>query len=80
MTGPDRPPGAHSAAEDAEREAPGLSALEEQALESAQREAPFPAQREMLPAAQRDAPDALAGERVVSPLADADERETEWAR
>ena len=38
MTGPDRPPGAHSAAEDAEREAPGLSALEEQALESAQRE------------------------------------------
>jgi Holliday junction DNA helicase RuvB len=58
MTGPDRPPGAHSAAEDAEREAPGLSALEEQALESA----------------QRDAPDALAGERVVSPLADADER------
>jgi len=32
MTGPDRPPGAHSAAEDAEREAPGLSALEEQAL------------------------------------------------
>jgi hypothetical protein len=37
MTGPDRPPGAHSAAEDAEREAPGLSALEEQALESAQR-------------------------------------------
>jgi Holliday junction DNA helicase RuvB len=58
MTGPDRPPGAHSAAEDAEREAPGLSALEEQALESA----------------QRDAPDGLAGERVVSPLADADER------
>ena len=66
MTGPDRPPGAHSAAEDAEREAPGLSALEEQALESAQ--------REILPAAQRDPPDALAGERVVSPLADADER------
>ena len=71
MTGPDRPPGAHSAAEDAEREAPGLSGLEEQALESAQREAPF--------AAQRDAPDALAGERVVSPLADADERVIEGA-
>src|ERR1700727_3212679 len=58
MTGPDRARGAHSAAEDAEREAPGLSALEEQAVESA----------------QRDSPDALAGQRVVSPLADADER------
>ncbi len=75
MTGPDRPPGAHSAAEDAERDAPGLSALEEQALESAQREALSAAQQEGL----ASAPDALAGERVVSPLADADERAIEGA-
>ena len=67
MTGPG--PGragaasAHSAAEDAEREAPGLSALEEQALSAAQREG--------LTEAERD--------RLVSPLADADERVIEGA-
>ena len=69
MTGPGPRPGrgghsAHSAAEDAERDAPGLSALEEQALSAA-------AQREGLTAAERD--------RLVSPLADADERVIEGA-
>jgi holliday junction DNA helicase RuvB len=68
MTGPGPQPGrgghsAHSAAEDAERDAPGLSALEEQALSAAQREA--------LTEAERD--------RLVSPLADADERVIEGA-
>jgi Holliday junction DNA helicase RuvB len=73
MTSPGPPPGrgAHSAAEDAEREAPGLSALEEQALSSAQREAPASAERDELSAAERD--------RLVSPLADADERVIEGA-
>ena len=68
MTGPGPRPGraghsAHSAAEDAERDAPGLSALEEQALSAAQREG--------LTEAERD--------RLVSPLADADERVIEGA-
>src|ERR1700729_1857135 len=80
MTGPDRPPGAHSAAEDAEREAPGLSALEEQALESAQRETLSAADRDRLVSPLADADErgnrvgAVEQERVVSPLADADER------
>ncbi len=69
MTGPGPGPGrggpsAHSAAEDAEREAPGLSALEEQALSAA-------AQPDGLTSAERD--------RLVSPLADADERVIEGA-
>ena len=73
MTSPGPPPGrgAHSAAEDAEREAPGLSALEEQALSSAQQEAPASTERDELSAAERD--------RLVSPLADADERFIEGA-
>jgi Holliday junction DNA helicase RuvB len=65
MTGPGRRPGhdAHAAAEDAEREAPELSVLEEQALA----------------AAERDGPAAVEQERLVSPLADADERAIEGA-
>ena len=67
MTRPGPRPGggqsAHSAAEDAERDAPGLSALEEQALSAAQREGMTEAERD----------------RLVSPLADADERVIEGA-
>ncbi len=76
MTGPGPQPGAggrsaHTAAEDAEREAPGLSALEEQALVSAQREESAAARPDELTPADRD--------RLVSPLADADERVIEGA-
>jgi holliday junction DNA helicase RuvB len=73
MTSPGPGPGrgAHSAAEDAEQEAPGLSALEEQALLSAQRENLSAAPGGALAAADRD--------RLVSPLADADERVIEGA-
>src|SRR5580704_14546782 len=84
MTGPDRPPRAHPA-EDAEREAPGLSALEEQALESAQRETLSAADRDRLVSPLADADErgnrvgAVEQERVVSPLADADERAIEGA-
>ena len=69
MTGPGPRPGrggpsAHSAAEDAEREAPSLSALEEQALSAA---------------AQPDGLTSAEQERLVSPLVDADERVIEGA-
>ncbi|HEY8044898.1 MAG TPA: Holliday junction branch migration DNA helicase RuvB [Streptosporangiaceae bacterium] len=92
MTGPGPRPGrgarsAHSAAEDAEREAPGLSALEEQALVGAEREPPSSAPREPLGSAPREplgsAPREPLGsadrDRLVSPLADADERVIEGA-
>ncbi len=73
MTSPGPGPGqgAHSAAENAEQESPGLSALEEQALLSAQ--------RGNLPATPGDTVAAADRDRLVSPLADADERFIEGA-
>jgi Holliday junction DNA helicase RuvB len=86
MTGPGRRPGhdAHAAAEDAEREAPELSVLEEQALAAAERDGPA-AEQERLVSPLADADErgnrvgAVEQERLVSPLADADERAIEGA-